>query len=158
MEQELGLRFAEAITRHVYAETLIALNELPLAEQNMHTALRLRFELNQETHHLLPPQLGLAHIAHLKGNHDEAQAGLELVMAELSTQTLDGLGDPFGFYWLCYNLLEHYSNPQAETVLRDAYQHLQTQANNIPDLKSRQSFLENVSENRLIVEKFSSLA
>lgn len=158
MEQELGLRFAEAITRHVYAETLIALNELTLAEQNMRAALRLRFELNQETHHLLPPQLGLAHIAYLKGNHDESQAGLKLVMAEFSAQTLDGLGDPFGFYWLCHTLLEHYSDQRANLVLKSAYQRLQTQANNIPDLKSRQSFLENVAENRLILEKFARLA
>ena len=158
MAQELGLRFIEAYARHVYAETLIALNELTLAEYNLRTALSLRFDLNQQTHHLLPPQLGLAHIAHLKGNHDEAQAGLELVMAEFSEQVLDGLGDPFGFYWLCHTLLEFYDHPLSGEVLQQAHQQLQTQANKIPDLRSRESFLNNVPENRLIIEKFSRLS
>ena len=117
-----------------------------------------RFDLNQQTHHLLPPQLGLAHIAHLKGNHDEAQAGLELVMAEFSEQVLDGLGDPFGFYWLCHTLLEFYDHPLSGEVLQQAHQQLQTQANKIPDLRSRESFLNNVPENRLIIEKFSRLS
>ncbi|MBK7897232.1 MAG: tetratricopeptide repeat protein [Anaerolineaceae bacterium] len=158
MAEALGLRFIEAYTRPVYAETLIALNDLALAEQNLRLALRLRYELNQETHHLLPPHLGLAHIAHLKGSHDEAQAGLELVMAEFSEQVLDGLGDPFGFYWLCHTLLDFYRHPLAEQVLEKAYQQLQNQANNIPDLQSRDSFLNNVPENRLILEKYAQLA
>ncbi len=158
MEQALGLRFAEAVTRHVYAETLIALNEFALAEENMRAALDLRRELKQETHHLLPPQLGLAHIAHLKGDQDKAQMGLNLVMAEFSEQVLDGLGDPFGFYWLCHTLLEYYGHPQAEAVLKQAHQQLQIQANNIPDVQSRHSFLENVPENRLIQEKYLRLS
>ncbi len=157
IEMELGLQFAEAITLHVYAETLIALNELSLAEEKMQAALLLRYNLNQKTHHLLPPQLGLVHIAHLRGLHEKARAGLELVMAELSSQTLDGLGDPFGFYWICYTLLDYYNDPRALPLINDAHQRLLKQANNIPDAKSRQSFLQNVPENRAIIEKFKQL-
>ncbi|MBK8905833.1 MAG: tetratricopeptide repeat protein [Anaerolineaceae bacterium] len=157
LEKELGLRFAQAATLYVYAETLIALNKLTLAKENMQAALRLRFELNQATHHLLPPQLGLAYIAHLNGTHDKAQAGLELVMAELSAQTMDGLGDPFGFYWLCYTLLDYYKDPRAAQLIADAHQKLQVQANNIPDLESRDSFLQNVPENRLIGETYRQI-
>ncbi|MAT96045.1 MAG: hypothetical protein CL608_02685 [Anaerolineaceae bacterium] len=157
LERGIGLRFYEASTLHVYAETLIALNELSLAEENMQAALLLRYDLNQETHHLLPPQLGLAHIAHLKGNHDKAQAGLELIMAELSSQTLDGLGDPFGFYWLCYTLLAYYDDPRANRLIKDAHRQLQIRANAIPELNSRQSFLQKVPENRAIIEKHKQL-
>ncbi|MCA9954777.1 MAG: hypothetical protein KC434_08675, partial [Anaerolineales bacterium] len=132
--------------------------ELALAEENMQEALRLRFELNQATHHLLPPQLGLAYIAHLNKSHDKAQAGLELVMAELSAQTMDGLGDPFGFYWLCYTLLDYYQDSRTAQFIADAHKKLQAQANKIPGLESRESFLQNVPENRLIGETYRRIS
>ncbi|MCB9006467.1 MAG: hypothetical protein H6656_03680 [Ardenticatenaceae bacterium] len=78
-------------------------------------------------------------------------------MAELDAQTLDGLGDPFGFYWLCYTLLDFYDDPRAPGLIEDAHQRLQMQASSIPDLESRRSFLQNVPENRAIVEKYGQL-
>lgn len=157
LEREIGLRFVEANTLYVYAETLVALGNLSLAEEHMQDALTLRQQLNQETHHFLPPQLGLAHIAHLNGLHDEAKTILEQIMSKLALQTLDGLGDPFGFYWLCYKLLHFYQDSRANKLIEDAYQQLQLQADSIPDEKSRYSFLQNVPENRLIIETYKKL-
>lgn len=149
--------FVQANTLYVYAETLIFLGELSLAKENRQAALSLRRELNQEAHHFLPPQLGLAHIAHLYEMHDEARAGLDQIVSKLVSQTLDGLGDPFGFYWLCYKLLNHYQDPRADALIEEAYRQLQMQADCIPDEKSRLSFLQNVPENRLIIEQVEQL-
>jgi tetratricopeptide (TPR) repeat protein len=157
IENEMGLRFMKAHTLYVYAETLIGLENLQLAQEIMQTSLTLRRDLNQESHHLLPPMLGLAQIAHLQGNHTAALAGLENVMGQLSSHTLNGLGDPFGFYWLCHKLLDYYQDARALKVIEDAYQQLQIQADSIPDRKSRKAFMQNVPENQLIVNKYREL-
>jgi ATP/maltotriose-dependent transcriptional regulator MalT len=147
----------EAHTLHVYAETLIALNHLNLAKEKMQSALTLRRELNQESHHFLPPLLGLAYIAHLQGNHDAARRDLKEVMDQLATHTLNGLGDPFGFYWLCYKLLNYYQDARANTLIEDAYQQLQLQGDSIPDEISREAFFQHVPENHFIIQKYKQL-
>lgn len=150
LERELDLRFAEAITLHVYAQTLIELEELALAEENLRICLDLRRELKQAVHHLLPPRLGLIYIAHLKGEHNDAEKLLRKLLIDLASHRLDGLGDPFGFYWLAITLAEYYQNDRATDLVSEAYAQLQRQADKISDKHSRRSFLENVPEHRSI--------
>ncbi|MCA9976618.1 MAG: hypothetical protein KC413_12740, partial [Anaerolineales bacterium] len=157
LEREIGFRYAEAHTLQVYGETLLALNVLDQAADTFRQALALRRELEQATMHLLPPQLGLVHVAYLQQEMALAQTQLLALLPALMTHQLDGLGDPFGLYWRCYGLLVAYQDPRAPQILALAYQLLQEQADKIPDADSRQSFLQNVPEHRELVRAMAKL-
>ncbi|GJM42734.1 MAG: hypothetical protein DHS20C20_30160 [Ardenticatenaceae bacterium] len=155
LEKRIGMRSFEAHTLRVYGETLLALASVAESKDKFTQAINLHKELKQEGMHLLPARLGLAQINQTLGNIQQAISELNAILEDLSSQTLDGLGDPLGFYWNCFILMQKLNDERAIDILTKAYHLLLDQAQKIEDPMSRRSFLENVPEHRLIVETAS---
>ena len=152
-EQAIGFRFAEAHTLIFYGETLLSLRDHHAAEEIFRQALALRDELGLPQASLLP-KLGLAQVAHLRGNQVQTLQYMEEVLGIMASEPVTSLEDPFGFYWTCYQLLKTNQDFRAKEVLETAYRLLQGQAAKIPDESSRLSFLQNVPEHQKIIQAF----
>ena len=113
--------------------------------------MSLRKELGQD-HLAFLPQLGLICIRHALGRLQNNDEDLNTILGFLNKANLDGLEDPFNTIWVCYRILSDLQDHRADGLLVKAYTLLLAQAGKIPDDFSRQSFLINIPEHRLIVE------
>ncbi|MEM7539335.1 MAG: tetratricopeptide repeat protein [Chloroflexota bacterium] len=88
------------------------------------------------------------------GNHDTVQQEIEAVLSYLETDPEKIYSmNPFRTYLSCYHVLNANHDPRAADILNKAYTMLQAWADRIENPEWRRSFLENVPENREIVEE-----
>ena len=153
IEKETGARYLEAHTSTMLGFSFLELNKTTKAEIAFLKALSLRNELGQ-LHLTTLPQVGLACVNHTQERYEKMKEQLNTILDNLDSAKLDGLEDPLNTFWLCFKLLEATNDNRALTLLQKTHQFLLAQGAKIPDLESRQSFLNNVPEHRLILETF----
>ena len=97
---------------------------------------------------------GLARLALVQNNLEEAGDRVGEIMEYLEDHSSDGADEPFLVYLTCYRVLKALEDPRAWNLLQDAYHKLQAQAEQIHDDALRRSFLENVLANQEIVAAY----
>jgi tetratricopeptide (TPR) repeat protein len=125
-----------------------------LAEaQAAYAQARALYNLTGRFHMASEPQAGLARTAFAQGDAAGALAHVEAILHFLETHALAGPDEPFRIWLTCYRVLEANNDPRAVAVLRTAHQRVLECANAITDPALRRSFLENVTENRALLEE-----
>ncbi|MDX1520555.1 MAG: tetratricopeptide repeat protein, partial [Anaerolineae bacterium] len=115
-------------------------------------------ELGDEAN-ALDAQAGLARCALAAGEVERALEIVEQSLTWLQTHSLTGLDHPFRFYQTAYTVLQQAGQTErAITVLTEAHDLLQTRATTIADETLRQSYLENVPQNRAIVQAWREIS
>jgi tetratricopeptide (TPR) repeat protein len=105
---------------------------------------------------ILEPLAGLAQVAQLQRNLDQAQIYVSEILEHLESCTLDRLDEPFRVHLTCYQILAASQNPQADEVLQEAYYCIQDRATKIQDEDMRRSYLEKIASNRTIIQQFEA--
>jgi tetratricopeptide (TPR) repeat protein len=119
----------------------------PAFEQSLAYLLDIGDEANA-----LDARAGLARCRLAQGDPEAALTLIEQSLTWLSIHSLSGLEHPFRFYLTAYQVLQAAGQAEAaQQVLAEAHTLLQERAANIADEGLRQSFLENVPQNRALV-------
>ena len=125
------------------------------AEQTYQQALAIWQELAQPLQ-LLEMQAGLARVALRQENVEQAQAHIQPVLAHLQAgNTVAGTSRPSFIYLVCHEICAASGDPYAATVLQQAHDELMLFAEKILDESRRQTFWQNVPENRQIRALFN---
>ncbi len=149
--EEIGSAFLQGLALKDRGYILANERRLAEAETSYQRALHIWAELEQQSH-LLETQAGLAQIALLLGDTEQALTYIGSIVEHVQTDELiSGMSRPFHVYLVCYEVLLAGGDERATAVLEKAVALLQDQATGITDAKQRQTFLENVEVNRKIV-------
>ncbi len=97
---------------------------------------------------------GLARIALARGSSADAMTQVELILPILAIRQQMEFALPFSVYLVCYQALAIHQDPRAGLMLQQARQVLHTYAARIVDGSARQSFLECVASNRMLLSEF----
>ncbi len=158
ISQAINDRIGQAYALTLMGQVLIGLDRLTEAEDVYRRALDLRDNVGDdvEREHLMMAMLaGLAHVALLQGELDQARAHAEEVLAYISQHPdLPAIAEPFGLYWITYRVLGKLQDPRAPQVLAAAYKMVRTRADALPDKGLRRSFLCNVLIHQAIVKEW----
>ncbi len=156
LSKSIGFRWLEALTLTVLGDALLNVGRLEEAQMAFLAAQELRHDLGQD-HLILGPLVGMAQVAHRRGEGDSARELLEPALSMLREKSPDGLEDPFGSYWSAFSLLRALSDPRADDLLSIAHERLQESIQSIRDPASQESFSNNIPEHRKIVEAYTQL-
>lgn len=131
---------------HAYAE----LGEYDAAAAAYGNAQQIREKLGQQTL-LIETLAGSALLDFKRGRLDSAMEKVEQVLDHIDRRGLDGADQPFRIYQTCFEVLEH-AGEEARGVelIERAHRELMESADAISDEMLRESFLQNVIENRAI--------
>ena len=108
---------------------------------------------------ILESHAGLAQIAQMKGEAEEAQYQIDTVLSQLEDDQIRSQLEPeatLRIYLTSYLVLEANQSPHASQILSQAYKLLQAQAAKISDKTTRQMFLENIPWHQGIVEHYQN--
>jgi len=154
--REIGDRYGEALGLNSLGDALCALERLEESAAAYTQAEAIWQELADETG-LLHAQLGRAlGVAAGGGAGDHAAEILAALPVAALLETSAGPEILLADFVLGWQLLERLGDPHAAAVLAHAHQELQARADRISDPADRQSFLENIPENRSIRSQFES--
>jgi predicted ATPase/class 3 adenylate cyclase len=151
--QETGDRRTQGYVLQALGHALAGQEKWAAAQAAYQKALASRRELGEQAL-VMETLAGLARL-HL-AQEDPASAHppvLEILDYLHTGGTLDGADEPFRIYLTCYQTLRANDDPQARDVLATASQLLQARADQLSDVASRRSFLEQVPHHREIVEE-----
>ncbi len=95
---------------------------------------------------------GLARVALMQGNIDQAVAYVELIEQHLKYAPLDGTAEPFRVYLTCYRVLKSNNSPHAHDLLHTAWMLLHTRAARITEEGRQRMFLEHVPAHRALLQ------
>lgn len=137
---------------------LEASGQLVLAAEHLIRAQEIFGEIGVEADKF-EAQATQARVALRQGKHDEARQLTLSVWNYLRENGTEGLSSPAWIYVCIADVLAEISIPDisSEQVIEIGYQDLMQRAEKISDIDWRQSFLENVSENRAIVEMWEKI-
>ncbi len=154
--QEIGSRADQATALLALGNILAALNQPAAAAAAFRQALDMRNTLGQPTL-ALEARAGLARIALSQGDLRQALCEVELIIADLDTESLDGAYEPFRIYLTCYQVLHVCQDVRAIEIVRTAYHLLQDRAAKIADPHWRDSFLTQVATHHEIGRVYQEL-
>ncbi len=146
-EQTYGEHAAGLFTFWGYAYS--EANQFASAQTTFQQALERWQRINNRVR-IIEAMAGLASVALAQGNAEEALRRVEPVLEYLENHELHAAIEPYRVYWAVYQILLTHGDPRAQPLLQRAYTNLQNQANLIPDLETRRSFLENIPAHRRI--------
>jgi tetratricopeptide (TPR) repeat protein len=118
-------------------------------------AWRLHFTMGQFNHGM-KPLAGLAEIAWRLGEHQEAFAYVEQILAHLHHDALERTDESLGVYMSCYHILHANQDPRAQEVLLMAHEQLQRRAATLDSEEKRKRFWE-VPTHTILSETMESL-
>jgi tetratricopeptide (TPR) repeat protein len=105
----------------------------------------------------LAPLAGLAQTRLDAGDLPLAKKTVDEILTDLADGDLHGIDKPLKVYFTCYQVLKANQDPRAEDILATANTLLQEWAGTLEEESLRESFLENVPENRAIQEAWNSV-
>jgi tetratricopeptide (TPR) repeat protein len=152
---DTGSGEAEAEAHYALGEAYLGTGEPAVAREHYEQALRICRQLVLPPAHLVRARAGVARAALAQGDLPAAQAQVEeTLLAFLEGDSAFGYPEPGPIYLSCYRVLRAAGDPRAAEVLDTAYHALRELAARAPDQTLGRSFLENVAENREIVEEW----
>lgn len=121
------------------------------AEQHYQQALILQKKANLHLHLAEPAvQLAQMHLQHHQAAL--AQAILAETLTILKQYGPSAVAEPFVAYWIGYQVLKATADPGVHIFLQEAYEKLQAVAAAIDEPAMRQTFLEHVTVNRMLID------
>jgi tetratricopeptide (TPR) repeat protein len=154
--KQIGDQELEASALLINGHSQVALGNLIDAREKYLQSLSIRESMDQV--HLLPePKSGLAKVAMLEGDKEEALEYVESILNYLEEHNFDGSEEPYEIYLTCFRVLEMNKDPRAGGVIKKAYTLVMEQANSMEGESIRESFLENVEANKEIIKTFENL-
>jgi tetratricopeptide (TPR) repeat protein len=133
------------------------MGELDAAQSAYSTALTLRRELG--LHALAVDALaGLTRVASAQGNHEQATARADEVLAWLDERGIEGVGDPLLAYKAAYRAL-FAAGEQARgwAVLQTAYELLMARADGVADPERQRAYLHDIEPNCSIWRDYQTI-
>lgn len=154
LAQAMGQRHLEADGWELLAMALSGLSCWQEARKAFTEALHIRQELAQVGLTAVA-HAGLARISLAQGDRPSARLHITPVLDYLAAGgCLDMVEVPGWVYLTCWQVLQADDLERAEVMLVTAMTHLQRQANDLPDLMSRQSFWDNITWHKQICSLF----
>lgn len=133
-------------------KALLAMQSLEEAKRHFEQARTIRME-TPHPHRTAEIQAELAFIDHLEGSKAEAARKIQPVLDALqNSPRLEGSEDPYRVYWICYQILREANAELASSVLRQGSDLLQREAGKIAEPQLRQSFLQNRSSRKTLLD------
>ncbi len=127
----------------------LALGQLQKAKQNYLQAVEL-YRAYQQTHLIPEPLAGLAQIALLEGEPEQAFAFIQPFLPAILEGSPQGPDRLMWVYLACHQALIANEDPSASEVIHTGRQILIQRAATITDEKRRQSYLTGIGEHREI--------
>ncbi len=147
-------RWGEACGLHYIGLVLEELGDLDAAAAAFRQSLAIKCEIGRPTR-AMEDQAGLARIALAQGRRSEARQYVAEMLDRLAQDGIHGLERPFLIYSTAHQVLAAAGETsKAQAVLAEAYALLMERANRLDDEATRRLYLENVAENRAVVEAY----
>ena len=145
IQQSIGHLEGQSYSLTYLGHALAGLEQWQDAEQKYHQVLKLRQQLEQ-TKPVIDVVAGLAHVATIQGNLEQARENVDDVLTWLDIHQPTALDNALSVYLTCYKVLQNMpdASEQAKNLLITAYNLLQHQANSFNNPKLQQAFLENI--------------
>lgn len=150
---EIGLRIMRGFIWTLRGRALLALTRYDEAAHWLEQALAERQAMHLESL-VIETQAELVKLHYYQGLHDAAYQLAEAVLTFMKTGDWEGMEDPFGVYWHCWQVFREQDEVRAQEILYEAYHQLQTTANRIQNQDLRQNFLHGVPSHRHLVNAF----
>jgi predicted ATPase/class 3 adenylate cyclase len=147
--QSIGARHIQGFAALALGYALAELHEHDAATDAFHFVVELRQAL-QQPHLATEAQAGLARLALQAGDHNQASAYTETILAFLDQGVLDGIEDLAHVELTCFQVLRARGDPRAQSVLATAYTRLQEQAAMF-DPEARRLFLGEIQAHRDLI-------
>lgn len=126
------------------------------AENTYQQALKIHQDSNERAA-ALEPLAGLAY-THLKqGRLRQARRFVDEILEQHNNGDLEGADNVFQIYMTCIQVLQANKDRRANSMLRSAYQLLQTRARKISNAALQLAFLENIAIHRGIQHEWNKL-
>jgi ATP/maltotriose-dependent transcriptional regulator MalT len=153
--QELDTTPVQAYALTAVAHAQVGLGQLKAAAGAYRQALAIRREMGQ---HSLAMEViaGLARVALVQDDLDQAQAHVDDILRYLEAGSLDGALAPFLVYLTCYRVFNANQHPRARKILETAYQRLKARAAKISHPELHHSFLYDVPSHAQIVQAWET--
>ena len=155
MAQQSGERSREGDSWLCLGHAFAGLGQLEDSSAAYHQSFEIWQDVGQP-HRLLEAQAGLAAVYSAQQNRTQALIQVDRILEQLATQSLSGSDEPMRVYWTCYQILHDQQDPRALLTLRIAYEQLLERANTITDMQLRQTYLEQVTVNRMIIAAWAA--
>ncbi|MFT5194475.1 MAG: tetratricopeptide (TPR) repeat protein [Cellvibrionaceae bacterium] len=123
------------------------------AGQHYRDGLILANKLNTQGH-VVELQVGLATLAWVDGNHEEAAFLLNEVLHNVNEQVLAQADDMLRIFLRAYQILKGGRDERAQAILETANNHLQKLAAQINNTELKRYFLQDVAIHRAITAEF----
>jgi tetratricopeptide (TPR) repeat protein len=149
--RELGLQSEEAWSLHLLGEAELAAGHGQAAYEHFKAALALRRGLD-EVGEVCDSQAGLARACLSLGEVEQALEQVEQLLETWESRGILGMDQPVLDMLRCYRVLAAAEDPRAPALLERGYQLLQECAANVEGENLRRAFLENIRENRELLE------
>lgn len=150
---EIGLRIMRGFIWTLRGRALIALSRYDEAHDWLEQALTERQAMHLESL-VIETQAELVKLHHYQGLHDATYQLAETVLNFMKIGDWEGMEDPFGVYWHCWQVFREQDEVRAQEILYEAHHQLQTTAKRIQNQDLRQNFLHGVSSHRRLVNAF----
>lgn len=150
---EIGLRIMRGFIWTLRGRAFLTLTRYDEAALWLEQALAERQAMHLENL-VIETQAELIPLYHQQGLHDTARQLAKTVLAFMRARDWEGMEDPFGIYWHCWQVFREQDETQAQEILSEAYHQLQTTANRIQNQKLRQNFLHGVPSHHRLVNAF----
>ena len=151
---DMGGQADVADARLLVGHALEGLGDLTTAHKTYEKTLSEELAVGDEAG-ALDARAGLARCLLAQEDVDGALAQIELTITWLTNNGLSGIDQPFDLYLTAYRVLQSAARAEtAQKVLAEAHTLLHDRAAQIADDDLRQSFLENVSQNKAIVREW----
>jgi tetratricopeptide (TPR) repeat protein len=153
-----GEHLQEAIGLWGLGNVALDTGELDAAVETYNRAISV-FERLDQTTRALEPVAGLAAVALVRSDMEQARAHAQRIMDYLAHGSLNtgNTEESLRVELICYQVLHALDDPRAAAMLESAYQRLQERAAKIPDPEMRRSFLENVPHQRDLVAAWNAV-
>lgn len=152
---EIGLRIIRGFAWTLRGRALILLSRYDEAQHWLEQAISERQAMHLDGL-VIETQAELAGLYRLQGRTDAAVHLAETVLSFIEAGDWEGLEDPFGMYWHCWQVFREGDEARARAILHRAYHRLQATADRIQNHDLRQNFLHGVPSHRRLVTAYQT--
>ena len=141
LTSQIGDQAGESWARLNMGHAYLGTGDLPEASKCYSQCIALRQEMHQPGFEM-EPLAGQVQVAFRRGDLQEAMRITQRILGYLANGgTLERAEEPLRIYYACYQTLMKAGDPRAHSLLTEAGRYLDLQLSRLPDVHSRQLFL-----------------